>query len=309
MKNPLMKLSFAIRLLAGIACTLLASLPSTAAAIPASDTATAIRVSLPSAVEGPATSTLRVCADPNNLPFSNKAGEGFENRIAQILARDLHAKLEYTWWAQRRGFARNTVRADRCDIWVGVASGVQTLATTQPYYRSTYVFVTREDRKLDIRSFDDPRLRSLRIGVQMIGNDAQNTPPAHALARRGIVDNVRGFMVYGDYAKPSPQAPIVAAVANGDIDVAVVWGPLAGYFARHSDAELRLDPVEPPFDGPQLPMAFDISVGVRRDDPALRERIEQALARERVAIGRVLDHYGVPRSRPVGGAGAVAQVQ
>ena len=129
--------------------------------------------------------SLRVCADPNNLPFSNDRGEGFENKIAELIAAELGAELKYTWWAQRRGFVRNTLKAGDCDLWPGVISGFELLATSRPYYRSTYVFVTREDRDLDIASFDDPRLRQLTIGVQMIGNDAMNTPPAHALARRG----------------------------------------------------------------------------------------------------------------------------
>jgi len=189
--------------------------------------------------------TLRVCADPNNLPFSNRAQQGFENRIAQLLANDLHARVEYTWWAQRRGFARNTVNADTCDFWVGVAQGVAALDTTAPYYRSSYVFVTRRDRGLDVASFDDPRLRTLTIGVQMIGNDSSNTPPAHALARRGITANVRGYMVYGNYADAAPEAPIVAAVARGDVDVAIVWGPLAGYFVKKSGVPLRMTPVTP----------------------------------------------------------------
>lgn len=238
---------------------------------------------------------LRVCADPNNLPFSNRAGEGFENRIAQRLARGLDRKLEYTWWAQRRGYARNTVKAEQCDLWIGVASGVQALDTTRPYYRSSYMFVSRADRHLDIRSFDDPRLRTLTVGVQMIGNDATNTPPTHALARRGIIDNVRGYMIYGDYGAPAPEAPIVRAVAHKDIDLAIVWGPLAGYFARQSAVPLRLTPVQPQFDGPDWPMAFDISVGVRRNDTAFKRDIEQALERERPAIERILDRYGVPR--------------
>ena len=182
---------------------------------------------------GPAAAKdLRVCADPNNLPFSNRAGQGFENKIAEVIAQHLGETVSYTWWAQRRGFARNTLKSDLCDLWLGVASGVETLATTRPYYRSTYVFVTRADRHLNIASFDDPRLRQLRIGVQMIGNDAQNTPPTHALARRGIVDNVRGYLIYGDYRTANPPAAIIDAVAKGDVDVAVVWGPLAGYFAQ-----------------------------------------------------------------------------
>jgi mxaJ protein len=250
--------------------------------------------------------SLRVCADPNNLPFSDRAQQGFENRIADILAADLHAHVAYTWWAQRRGYARNTVKADACDLWIGVARGVQTLDTTAPYYRSAYFFVSRADRALDIHSFDDPRLRKLVIGVQMIGNDSSNTPPAHALARRGIVDNVRGYMVYGNYRQPNPEAPIVTAVARGDIDVAVVWGPLAGYFAKKSAVPLRLDAVEPQYDGAAWPMAFDICVGVPHDDAPLKHAIEQALVREHAAIARVLDDYGVPRVAAAADASAAA---
>ena len=172
---------------------------------------------------------LRVCADPNNLPFSNEREEGFENRLAELLARELGAeRVEYTWWAQRRGFFRNTLNAGLCDVVMGVPSSVELAATTRPYYRSTYVFVTRADRGLDIRSLDDEALRRVRVGVSIIGDDYANAPPAHALAQRGIVGNVVGFSVYGDYAQPNPPARIVEAVAAGDVDVAVVWGPLAG---------------------------------------------------------------------------------
>ena len=239
------------------------------------------------------TPALRVCADPNNLPFSNRAQQGFENRIAHLLAHDLHRSLEYTWWAQRRGYARNTVAADRCDLWVGVASGVRTLETTQPYYRSGYVFVTRRDRNLDIRSFDDPRLRELKIGVQMVGSDAANTPPAHALARRGIVSNVRGYMIYGDYERPDPAAPIVNAVVQGDVDVALVWGPLAGYYARRASTPLRLQ-FAPSEDDAHWPMTFDIAVGVRRDAPELKRELESVIRRDGAAIEKVLAEYGVP---------------
>jgi mxaJ protein len=242
---------------------------------------------------------LRVCADPNNLPFSNRAGEGFENRLAQMVAADLGRKVEYVWWAQRRGYVRNTLKNRKCDVWPGVASSVDMLATTRPYYRSTYVFVTRADHDLDIRSFDDPRLRTITVGVQMVGNDAANTPPAHALARRGIIDNVRGYMLYGDYARPNPPAEIVQAVDRGDIDAAVVWGPLAGYFARRAAHPLRLTPVQPWLDGPQWPMAFDISMGVRRDDPKLRDSLDRELDKLQPRIEVLLDSYGVPRL-PVG---------
>ena len=137
-----------------------------------------------------ATQTLTVCADPNNLPFSNQAGEGFENKIIGFIARELHRPLRYVWWAQRRGYVRNTLNESKCDIRPGVAQGVERLATTRPYYRSSYVFVVRADSHLVDLNLDDPRLRSLSLGVQMVGSDANNTPPAHAIASRGIIENV-----------------------------------------------------------------------------------------------------------------------
>lgn len=238
---------------------------------------------------------LRVCADPNNLPFSNDKGEGFENKIVALIARDMGAKVEYTWWAQRRGYVRNTLRSLKCDLWPGVATAVDMLATSRPYYRSTYVFVTRADRHLNIASFDDPQLRKLKIGVQMVGNDAMNTPPTHALARRGIIDNVRGYMLYGDYAKPNPPAAIIDAVEDGDIDAAVVWGPLAGYFAAKEPHPLMLTPVEPAIDGAQWPMVFDISMGMRRGESDFKDKIDELLMKERPAIDAILAQYHVPR--------------
>jgi mxaJ protein len=241
---------------------------------------------------------LVVCADPNNLPFSNRAGEGFENKLANILAKDMGARLRYVWWAQRRGFTRYTLNEGRCDIWLGVASGVDKVVTTRPYYRSTYVFVTRVDKRLQGLNLDDPRLKSLKIGVQMVGNDAMNTPPAHSLARRGLIDNVRGFMLYGDYEKPNPPASIVAAVAQGDVDVALVWGPLAGYFAALSSVALRIEPVTPALDDSRWPMVYDISMGVRRDNLQLREQIDSILNKEKPTIDALLSGYHIPQSAP-----------
>jgi mxaJ protein len=238
---------------------------------------------------------LRVCADPNNLPFSNAAGEGFENQIVELLAKDLGASVEYTWWAQRRGAVRNTLGAGDCDVIPGVASSSGNSGTTDPYYRSSYVFVSRVDHDIDVSSFDDPRLRRLLIGVQLVGDDGANTPPAHALARRGMVDNVRGYMVYGDYRDRTPQSAVIDALAAGDIDIAVVWGPTAGYFAARSPVPLRLIPVSPWLDGPQSPMVFDISMGIRREDRALRRELDRALARNAAAIGAILDGFDVPR--------------
>src|SRR5690606_5361260 len=123
----------------------------------------------------------RVCADPNNLPFSNAAEQGFENALAELLAAELGATVEYTWWAQRRGFIRNTLNAGDCDVVMGVPAGYELVATTQPYYRSTYVFVYRREPGLELRTIDDPRLRELAIGVHLIGDDGGNTPPVHAL--------------------------------------------------------------------------------------------------------------------------------
>src|SRR5581483_298182 len=237
---------------------------------------------------------LRVCADPNNLPYSNWRREGFENRLAALLARELHARLEYAWAPEWRGFIRKTVGAGRCDVIMGVPAETDRLLTTQPYYVSTYVFLTRRDRHLGIRSFDDPRLRRLRLGVHFIGDDYRNPPPAHALARRGIVANVVGYSVYGGYSRPNPPAELVHAVARGEVDLAIVWGPFAGYFGPRERVPLALAPVTPATDPPGIRFTFAIAVGVRRDDPGLRDRLDRALARRRPEVERILREYGVP---------------
>jgi mxaJ protein len=238
---------------------------------------------------------LRVCADPNNLPFTNRRGEGFENRIAELLARDLHTRVEYTWWAQRRGFLRNTLNAGRCDVVMGLPSGIDAVLATRPYYRSTYVFVTQRARHLDIHSFDDPRLKTLRIGVPMVGDDGASAPPAHALARRGIVSNVVGYSVYGDYQQESPPSRLIAAVARGDVDLAAAWGPLAGFFAGRQTVPLRLAPVTPQLDAARLPFTFDIVMAVRRGDEARCALFDAFIARRRVQIDRILSDFHVPR--------------
>jgi mxaJ protein len=264
-------------------------------ALVVSSAAVAAAAAPAAAVSGPEpTPVLTVCADPNNLPFSNKAEEGFENKIASVIARDMGAKLTYVWWAQRRGFARNTLNEAKCDIWPGVAKGVAGMATSRPYYHSTYVFVTRENSPLQGLTLDDGRLRSLKIGVQMIGNDAMNTPPAHSLSRRGIVDNVRGYMLYGNYETPNPPAAIIDAVANGDVDTALVWGPLAGYFAAHSAVPLRLEHVTPVIDDATWPMTYGISVGVNQRNPDLLAQVEKILDKEQPIIDAILSAYAVP---------------
>jgi mxaJ protein len=238
--------------------------------------------------------TLRVCADPNNLPFSNERGQGFENEIAELVAREMGARLQYTWWAQRRGFIRNTLRAGTCDVVMGIPSSFELALATQPYYRSSYVFVSREDQGLDLRSLKDPRLRTLKVGVHLIGDDGWNAPPAHALAEQGIVANVVGYSLLGDYAEPDPPARLIEAVASGDVDVAIAWGPLAGYFAQRSTVPLRIEPVA---DGPDfIPLVFEypIGMGVRRDDAALRDRLDAIIERRQAEITAILARYGVP---------------
>jgi quinoprotein dehydrogenase-associated probable ABC transporter substrate-binding protein len=239
-------------------------------------------------------SAFRVCADPNNLPFSNQDGGGFENKLTTLIAGQLGRHVTYTWWAQRRGFIRNTLNAGECDVLMGVPAALDMVETTRPYYRSTYVFVSRADRAYDLRSIKDPRLKDLSIGVQLIGNDGFNTPPAHALGKQGIIQNVVGYTVYGDYRVDSPSARIVQAVENGEVDIAAVWGPLAGYFAQKSKVPLALAPITDTDDFRPLVFEYDIAVGVRKGDHALKGEIDDVLARLQPEITRLLTSFGVP---------------
>ena len=245
---------------------------------------------------------LRVCADPNNLPFSNDHEGGFENRIVRLIATELGADVRYTWWAQRRGFIRNTLNAGVCDLVPGVPFDYELALTTPPYYRSSYVAVSRPNLHID--TLDDPKLRALRIGVQMIGDDFVNTPPAHALSRRGIVDNVVGYLIYGNYAEANPAAHIVRAVASGEIDVALVWGPVGGYFAARQDPPLAVAPLLPSQDK-GVPFDFAIAMGVRKGDDALRDTLAKVLERLKPEIDHILAEYHVPHVDQAGPAGAV----
>jgi quinoprotein dehydrogenase-associated probable ABC transporter substrate-binding protein len=237
---------------------------------------------------------LRVCADPNNLPFSNDRLEGFENEIASVVAKDLNTAVQYTWKPQRRGFVRRTLKAHECDLVVSVPSEYDLLLPTKPYYRSTYVFVYAKNRGLDLRSFDDPVLRRLKIGLHESSDDGANQPPAHALARRGIVGNIVGFRMFDLDSVENPPGKIIDAVASGEIDVAIVWGPFGGYYARRQKTALEVVPVSPALDPPSLPFTFDISMGVRKGDDALKKQIEEILDRRRGDIRTILQRYGVP---------------
>ncbi len=247
---------------------------------------------------GGATESFRVCADPNNLPFSNQQQEGFENKIAEVLARGLGQAVAYTWWPQRRGFLRSTLNAGKCDVVMGLPADIDMVLTTQPYYRSVYAFVYPEDAPYDLSSFDDPVLKDLKIGVHLIGDDYTNSPPAHALSGRGIVDNVVGYSVFGNYADPSPPGKIIEAVATKEIDAAIVWGPIGGYFAQQQAVPLRVVPVSSEAESPSLLLAYDIALGVRKSDAALKNTLNGLLTQHVAEIQQILIDYGVPGIAP-----------
>src|SRR4030095_14319814 len=231
---------------------------------------------------------LVVCADPDNPPYSGADRSGFENRIAQVVADEMGADLRYQWQPLRRGVVRKTLDARACDILVGVPAGLERVTTTVPYYRSGFAFVYRRGTA-PFESFDDPRLRAGRVGVQLVGVDMAATPAALALARRGIVDNIVGFPVYG--AEPSARR-MIEAVARGDLEVAVIWGPQAGYFVKRARAPLAMSLASDPDDPNAL--SFAIAMAVRQGDTALRDELDAALRRSRDRIATILADFGVP---------------
>ncbi len=243
--------------------------------------------------------TLRVCSDPNNLPFSNRAGQGFENKIADIVAHDLGDTVSYTWAAQHETFVKRTLNAHKCDIVMGVPVGMDDVAQTRPYYASSYVFVTRARDGLNIASMTDARLRRLKIGVHLMGDDPG--PPEAALGAQHIVDNVRGFLIMDDRARPNPPARLIEAVENGSVDVAAAWGPMAGYFALHSPVPLRVTPITDTAQFSPLRFHFAIAVGVREDDLNLRKKLDAVLVCEHARIANILQRYGVPLLEMNGG--------
>jgi quinoprotein dehydrogenase-associated probable ABC transporter substrate-binding protein len=236
----------------------------------------------------------RVCSDPENMPFSNEKMQGFENRIADLLAKDLGVTPTYIWWGQRRGFIRNTMNATlkegRCDIVIGVPDKYDLVRTTRPYYRSTYVFVYPRGKGLALKSLDDPALKKLKIGVHLLGDDYANPPPVHELSKRGIIDNVVGFSTF--YSQENPPSTIVDAVANGRLDVAIVWGPVAGYYAARQKTPMEVVPI--PSAPGDLPFAFDIAMGVKPGNDALKKRLDAMLDHHQAEITKILKDFGVP---------------
>ena len=237
---------------------------------------------------------LRVCVDPYDMPFSNDKEEGFENKIAHVVARDLNAAVVNFWWPQRRGFLRNTILAGFCDVMIEAPMGFDPVALTKPYYRSTYYFVYRADRGLAVRSLDDTVLKRLKIGVNIIGYDYTNTPPAHALGARGIV----GLVGFGNFLNPDPKADhpedIVHAVARDSIDVAVMWGPLAGYWVKRESVPLTMVALPDTDAVSGMRFAFDMAMAVRHRDKALKATLDSVIDRRHGEITEILRQYNVP---------------
>jgi mxaJ protein len=233
---------------------------------------------------------LRVCGDPNNLPFSNEKLEGIENKIADVIAKDLGLTVAYTWWPHQRGLVKRVLNTRRCDVMLGIPKGYDPVLWTRPYYRTGYVIAYRKDRGLKVKSLDDPSLKTLKIGVQV------NTPPHDALGQRGIFgDNVVGYQLMFDSNFHAEDYPgkLVEDLIAGSVDVALVWGPIAGYFAKKKAAPLEIVVLESlPESGNRF--AFEISMGVRKNDKELKARLEQALDRKHAEIRHILEDFGVP---------------
>jgi len=235
---------------------------------------------------------LRVCADPDNMPASNQKGEGYENKIAELVAKEWHSTVDYAWWPIRRGFFARALNGRYCDVAMTAPAGLDMAATTKPYFRSAYYIVYRKDSGLNLTSLDDPTWKKLKIGVNLLNADAENTPPAMALSAHGVVGNLVGFPTFFSEGGDRPE-DIVEAVVKKTIDAAIVWGPIAGYFAKQSGVPLVLNPIlADSVTG--IPFAFDIAMGVRRRDRDLRDSLQSVIESKRSEIEAILRDYAVP---------------
>jgi len=231
-------------------------------------------------------SALRVCADPANLPFSNQAGEGFENKIAGLVAEELSVPVEYTWFPQSTGFVRNTLKARRCDVVIGISLGFELLQNTNPYYRSAYVMLFRDDGGPELASLSDPALKSARIGL------VAGTPPATMVALNGLMGQVRPYHLQADTRFDHPGRKLVKDLAKGDIDVGLLWGPIAGYFAKQQDVPLKVVPLLT--NGGPVRMDYRITMGLRFNEPEWKRQLNDIIKRRRADIDAILNDYGVP---------------
>lgn len=229
----------------------------------------------------------RVCADMDNLPYSNSKQEGFENKIAELIAEDLGKKLEYQFWIDRFGFIRNTLNAHRCDVMIGTVAGNDMMTTTKPYYRSGYAFVYRKDSGMDIKDYDSPDLKKAVIGL--VGM----TPPTRPLSDKGLLSNSKPYRLWRDLNQP--PSLLIDDVVKGEIDVAIVWGPIAGYHAKKQSVEMVVVPV-PEYEGVNEhgKSYWNIAMGVRKRDNARRDMIQEVLDRRHDDIMKILDDYGIP---------------
>jgi mxaJ protein len=235
---------------------------------------------------------IRVCADPDNMPSSNDKGEGYENKIAELIAKELKSKLTYVWYPTRRGYFR-IINGMYCDMAVEAPAGLDMAGVTKPYFRSGYVFVTRQGSGLeDINSLADPRLKRLKIGVNTYTSDGENSPPAMALSHYGVVGNLTGYNTFfSDQTRPED---IIKGVANKDVDMAIAWGPLAGYFAKQSPVPLVLTPLPARDSLSDVPFQYNIGIAVRRKDKEFRDSLQAVLERRRPEVDSILKQYNVP---------------
>lgn len=248
-------------------------------------------------VDGPG-KVLMVCADPANLPYSNKAREGFENKIADIIASEMNAGVDYFWFAGHKTFMRRTLLEGMCDVVLATPQGLPGTVTTRPYFTSSFVAVTRATDERKFQSFDDPWLKDAKIGLQLVGNEGVTTPPVMSLAARGLNQHITGFPMWGDENDRDPQGKIVDAVASGEIDVAFIWGPFAGHFAKKYGAALQVEPILGDPQRPEVSFVFPMAVSVRKADTVLRDDFQRALDRRQADIAAILRDAGVPLIAP-----------
>jgi quinoprotein dehydrogenase-associated probable ABC transporter substrate-binding protein len=230
---------------------------------------------------------LRVCADPANMPFSNDKGEGFENKIADIVAAELKVPVEYTWFPQATGFIRQTLFAKRCDVVMGYAQGDELVLNTNHYYRSAYALVYRAGAGLDgADSLAEPRLQGKRIGV------VAGTPPSNVMAQNGLIQRAKPYPLMVDRRYDSPGERMIADIRSGDIDAGVLWGPIAGYFAAIGGEKLVVMPLLKEAGGPR--MAYRITFGVRNHEDDWKRQLNTLIAKRQPDIDAVLLEYRVP---------------
>lgn len=232
-------------------------------------------------------SALRVCADPSDLPYSNEAGEGFENKIAELMARRLGVSVEYTWYPQSVGFVRNTLRAHRCDLIMGVVAADELVQNTNPYYRSTYVMLVREEDKERLAGLGSPDIATARFGV------IAGTPPADLLARRGLIGRVQPYNLVVDTRVEKPARQLLDDLVAGVTDVGMLWGPIAGYWIKKEGLPLVMTPLESDMRS-NLRLDFRISMGVRQEDQEWKRELNRLIRELRPEIDRILLDYGVP---------------